>query len=88
MFKVGDIVKCIQGISTISGGPAIGKTYKITVIDMIYIGFNLPDYEGSPEIANGTYANWGACDFILVKNRQPPKNDIEWLDMVKENFNV
>jgi hypothetical protein len=78
MFKAGQKVKCIDPGN--AGAFRIGRTYSVVSVG-----------------DNGMYGNFTddlgktirkACKrFILAKEPlPPPKNDIEWLDRVQQNF--
>lgn len=80
MFKVGDKVICIEGISPKQHGPAKGEIYTISSINrdafgVIFLGFPLSRFEPNWEmnfhtlqkIRSGETPNWGSVCFKDAK---------------------
>lgn len=73
-FKIGDIVRCIVGVSEQDGGPKEGEIFFITSIDNDYaisIGFpleRLKDTIYHEDIRKGLQPNWGISCFVSAKD--------------------
>lgn len=79
-MKVGDKLIAINTYNTLL---TEGDIVEITGMDYgNYITFY------NRHNGQGSHWNWGAVGqyFRLLQKSSPPKNDIEWLDRVKENF--
>lgn len=72
-FKVGDKVRCIEGISIEDGGPKKGEIFTVKSSDNAWIGFELSRLQSnfySNDIINGLNTNWGSDSFELVNDLQ------------------
>lgn len=72
-FKVGDKVKCIEGIGFEDGGPKKGEIFTVTSSENAWIGFELsrlPSNFYCNDIINGLNANWDSDSFELVNDLQ------------------
>ena len=77
MFKVGDVVRCVdnRNVTTLLKH---GNTYTITYVGTTCI---------KVRIGNKENLNWFAFDrFILSKEHKPYTNEVDWLNQVQQNF--
>lgn len=82
MYKIGDKIKALTDYN--NGDYHHSKNDIIEVLD-------ISQHSGTwllRNTVNGLTVHWGfhGANYYSLIQRIPPKNDIEWLDRVKENF--
>jgi hypothetical protein len=79
MYKFGDKLKAISSYEQL-----ISKGDIVEIIDA-----QINNFITFRNRSNGvtSHWNWGAVmSYFVLLDRTPPKNDVEWLDRVQENF--
>ena len=80
MFKVGDKIRCIDFIEDMDEDNFS--------IDSIYVVVAIP-FSNGVTVRNDNDERWQCNVNAFEKYKKydsPPKNDIEWMDRVQENF--